>query len=99
MIGLRLGNLKKKTLGIQLGVIAGYKINSKAINHYEYNGSNYKSKEYNSFNLNPFQLSTVGRLSVGKFGIYATYSLSSLFMENSALAVYPISMGLIIGGF
>jgi len=99
IFGLRLGNLNKKTIGVQIGFIAGYKINSKVINHYEHNGSYYKSKEYNSFNLLPFKLSTVGRLSVGKVGIYASYSITSLFVENSTTNVYPFSLGLMIGGF
>jgi hypothetical protein len=99
ILGLRLGNLNKKTIGIQLGFIAGYKVNSKVINHYEDNGSHYKSKEYNSFNLQPFKLSTVGRLSIGKIGVYASYSITSLFIKNSAANVYPFSLGLMIGGF
>ena len=96
---MRLGNLNKKTIGVQLGFIAGYKVNSKVINHYEDNGSHYKSKEYNSFNLQPFKLSAVGRLSIGKIGVYASYSITSLFIENSAANVYPFSLGLMIGGF
>ena len=99
VVGIRIGDLKKRTLGIQLGIIGGYKINSKVINHYENNGTSYKSKEFNSFNLNPFQLSSVVRLSLGKIGLYASYSLTSLFIENSAPPVYPISLGFILGRF
>ena len=99
IIGVRIGNLNRKTFGIQAGIIAGYKLNSKIINHYELNGATYKSKEYNSFNLHPFQVSVIGRLSLGKLGVYAKYSITSLFLEDRAPIVYPFSIGFMIGGF
>ena len=99
IIGLRIGNINKKTIGVQFGILAGYRINSKVINHYKQKNSDYKSKEFNSFNLRPLQISTIGRLSIGKIGVYAKYSLTPLFVENSAPDVYPFSLGLMIGGF
>ena len=98
IIGLKIGNLEKKTFGIQVGIIAGYKIRSKIINHYEFNNSNFRSKEYNNFNVNPLQLSAIGRIKIGKLGVYAKYSITSLFVQNCAPIVYPFCAGLMIGG-
>ena len=99
IIGLRIGNLNKKTFGVQFGGIVSYNLRSKIVSKYYENDTYYNIKIIDSFNLNPFKLSVISRISIGKLGFFANYSFSSLFMKNKAPEVYPYTFGVIIGSF
>ncbi len=99
IFGFRIGNLNKKTFGVQFGGVISYNLRSKIISKYYENDTYYNIKIIDSFNLNPFKLSVISRLSIGKLGFFANYSFSSLFIKNKTPIVYPYTFGVIIGSF
>lgn len=92
-------NTSKKSLHLQAGIISGFKISSIIKQKYHYQGANYKNKISDNFNLNPFKFDVVTRISVGSIGLYARYSITTLFEENKALKLYPFSAGITISEF
>jgi len=99
LAGFRLGNTNKRPLGLQLGATTGYKIGSKVKLKYKIDQTIYKDKIRHHYNLVPYQISLVARLCVGQLGLYARYSIYSLFEKNKATELHPVSAGLTIGGF
>lgn len=98
VIGMRLGNLKKP-LGIQLGVIGGFKIGSIIKQKYQIGSAEGKARKEDDFNLNPIKLDFIARLTFDNIGFYCRYSATTLFKENKTLDVYPFSAGITIGNF
>lgn len=56
------------------------------------NGDKYKVTK--DINLNPLALNGVAMVGVGNFGIRATYSVYSLFNDDSPVEAYPFMIGL-----
>ncbi len=99
IIGVRLGDLDKRPLGLQVGAIGSFKIGSMVKQKYSMNETNFKDKIRDDYNLNPFKLEAIARISVGNMGIFARYSLTSLFETGKAPDLYPFSAGITFGGF
>lgn len=98
VLGVRIGSLKTP-LGLQVGVIGGFKINSIIKQKYTTDGVDYKVKVKDDFNINPFKLDAVARITISNIGLFARYSLTTLFEKNKAPELYPFSAGITIGGF
>ncbi|MCH2223172.1 MAG: PorT family protein [Crocinitomicaceae bacterium] len=75
------------------GVVAGVKLTSKIKREGEVNGDKFKQKERGAYNLNPFKLDAAVRMGYGSFGVFANYSLTSLFENDKTVAVYPLTFG------
>lgn len=99
VMGFRIGNVENKPLGIEFGVIGGYRIGSKLKEKFEADDSRYKNKIKDDFNFNPFQLSATARIGIGRFGIYANYGLTSVFQKDKAPELYPFQVGVVFNGF
>jgi len=98
IIGARIGNVDNP-FGIQAGVIGSYKVGSWVKQKYSVDDARYKGRIRDDYNINPFQLDAIARLSVGGMGIYARYSLTTLFENNKAPELYPFSVGITLGNF
>lgn len=75
------------------GVVAGVKLTSKIKREGEVNGDRFKQKEKGAYNLNPFKLDAAVRMGYGSFGLFANYSLTTLFEKDKTVAVYPLTFG------
>jgi hypothetical protein len=98
MLGFRIGKIENP-LGIQIGVIGGFKINSLLKQTYTLDGVDYKGKVKDDFNINPFRFDAVARITYGNVGFFARYSLTTVFEENKAPDLYPFSVGISFGEF
>lgn len=98
VVGVRLGNLKNP-IGIQAGVVGGLRIGSMVKQKYTFENADYKNKVKDNFNLSPFKVDLIARLTFGDTGIFASYSMTSLFENDKAPELYPFSAGITIGGF
>jgi hypothetical protein len=98
IVGVRMGDLNMP-FGIQAGVIGSYKIGSAVKEKYTIDDTKYKAKVKDDFNINPFKLEAIARVSIGGVGLFARYSLTTLFEENKAPELYPFSAGITVGGF
>lgn len=99
IVGIRMGNVEGTPFGLQFGAIGAFKIGSRVKQKYTINETNYKDKIKDDYNINPFRIDAIARMSIGDVGLYARYSLTSLFEVNKAPELYPFSVGLTIGGF
>jgi hypothetical protein len=75
------------------GVVAGVRLTSKIKREGEINGDKFKQKERGAYNLNPFKLDAAVRMGYGSFGLFANYSLTTLFEKDKTVAVYPLTFG------
>ena len=98
MIGTRIGNLKAP-LGIQFGVIGGYKIGSITKQKYQQDRTSYKTRAQQNFNLSPFKLDLITRITFGDIGLFGRYSMTTLFKDGKTLELTPFAAGITIGNF
>jgi len=54
----------------------------------------YKRKVKDDFNVNPFKYDLIARIGYGKFTMFGTYSLSTLFESGKGPVVYPFTAGI-----
>lgn len=99
VIGTRIGNLDGNPMSIQVGAIAGYNIRAKVKQKYTFNDTKYKNKFKDDYNLNPFKIDALARITIGDVGVYARYSVTSLFENGKAPELYPFSVGITFGEF
>ncbi len=99
VVGVRIGNLNKKPLNLQVGGVVGYNIGGLVKSKFETDGADFKRKIRDDFNFNPFKASLTARLGVGGFGFFANYGLTPLFQENKSPELIPFTVGVQFGGF
>jgi len=99
MIAFNTSKDKKKAFHLATGVVVGWRIGSRLKQKYTISGEDYKPKVISDFNMNPFRYSAIARVGYGKFNLYATYALNTLFEENKGPEVYPFAMGVQVVGF
>lgn len=83
-----------KSFHIAVGMIGGWKIGSNIKTHYEQEGENIRNKVRGHYNLNPFKYAAALRMGYGRFTMFATYSLSTLFERGRGPEVYPFQVGI-----
>lgn len=84
-----------RSFHIGAGMQFGYNVfNNKLKQKYELDGHTYKRKVKDDFNVNPFRYDAIVRIGYGKFSIFGTYSLSTLFEKEKGPTVYPFAAGI-----
>jgi hypothetical protein len=85
----------KKNFYFNAGVIGGVRVGSRATLKGKYdNGDKFTNVRRAKYNLNPFVLDASFRIGYGAFGLFGTYSLSSMFKENTTVAIHPLRVGI-----
>lgn len=84
----------KNTFHISVGAMVGWKYRAHQKLVYTENGDKKKDKEFDNFNMNPFRFTAMARLGYKHIGLFANYSLNSLFQNNKGPELYPFTMGL-----
>ncbi len=98
-IGTRIGNLDSDhVLTIEAGVIGGYNIGNIIKQKYSSEGADFKDKLKDDFNVNPFKLDAIASVKIGDVGLFARYSLTTMFTEGRTQEVYPFAVGITLGG-
>lgn len=88
-----------KTFHVAGGVEGGFKLRSKTIQKYEFEGEEYDVDVKGHFNVNPWKLNAVARVGYKNFTLYANYGLTTLFEKNKGPEMYPFELGITIVGF
>ena len=97
LIGLRIGNLAKNPIGVQLGSEIAFRTTAKTITRTSQNTTTQQKKE-NKFNTTLIQLSPMARISIGNIGFFGKLSLRPLFTNNQ-VDYYPFSCGIVFANF
>mgnify|MGYP001217525041 CR=1 FL=1 len=88
-------NNADRSFHIAVGGQFGYNIfKNKVKQKYEFEGETYKRKVKDDFNVNPFKYDLIARIGYGKFTMFGTYSLSTLFESGKGPVVYPFTAGI-----
>jgi hypothetical protein len=88
-------NNADRSFHIAVGGQFGYNIfKNKVKQKYEFEGETYKRKVKDDFNVNPFKYDLIARIGYGKFTMFGTYSLSTLFESGRGPVVYPFTAGI-----
>jgi hypothetical protein len=99
MLGFRIGNLDKKFLTVQAGVVGGLNIGTIVKQRYFVNNVKYKEKVKDDFNVNPFKLDAIVKLKFKEsIGVFARYSFTTMCEQGKTQEVYPFSIGITLGG-
>jgi len=79
---------------VSAGLNIGARIGSFTKQVYFPNDDRERRRTRDDFHLNPFRYDMQLRLGYGKLGIFASYSLNTLFRDNRGPELHPFSMGL-----
>jgi len=79
---------------IQGGVFGSAKMWSSTKIKYKEAGNKSKEKTKGDYNLSPFRWGFTARAGYKNFGLYANYSMTSLFKSGMGPELYPFSVGL-----
>lgn len=88
-----------KSFHLSAGVVGGLRIGSHTKYVYDDGNAEVKPKTRNDYNLSPFRYSAMARIGYGKFDIYASYALNTLFKESEGPRLYPFNVGITLAGF
>jgi len=81
------------------GLNLGARISSHTKQVYMLDNDRDKRRTRGDFYLNPFRFDLQARMGFGKFGLFASYSLNSLFRDARGPQLYPFSIGLRLTSF
>ena len=85
----------KKCFYFNAGVVGGVRFASSTTLKGTYdNGDKFTNVRRAKYNLNPFLLDASFRIGYGAFGIFGSYSLSTMFKQNKTAAVHPLRVGI-----
>ena len=85
----------KKCFYFNAGVVGGLRFASSTTMKGIYdNGDKFTNVRRAKYNLNPFLLDASFRIGYGSFGIFGSYSLSTMFKQNKTTAVHPLRVGI-----
>ena len=79
---------------VSAGLNVGARIGSYTKQVYFSNDDREKRRTRDDFHLNPFRYDLQLRMGYGKLGIFASYSLNTLFRDNRGPELHPFAMGL-----
>ncbi len=85
---------RSKSFNIALGVIGGYKLESKLKQNYEFEGREYEFKTRGHYHFNPFQAYATARIGYGDVSLFVNYGLTRVFEEGRGPQLYPFQAGL-----
>ena len=78
------------------GVVGGLRLGSKTKRKgKDYSGKSFESKIKDDFHLNTLTLDATLRTGYNDFGIYANYSLTSMFVDGKTATIFPFSIGVV----
>ena len=86
--------LTKKSFYLCAGVVGSLRIGSRTTLRGKYeNGDKFNNVRRAKFNLNPIALDATVRMGYQSWGLFATYSITSLYINDKTVGVYPLRFG------
>jgi hypothetical protein len=99
LLAVDLSKKGKDGLKLSFGLVGGLRMTSHTKEKVAAGGDVVKTKTRWDMGLNPFRVNTHARLSYGDFGLFASYSLTSMFRSTPLMPeVYPFQIGISLGG-
>ena len=80
------------------GVIGGMRLCSRQVQKYTIDGEKQKDKVKGDFNLRNFRYGFTARVGYGDFAFFANYYPQPLFEDGFGPDIYPVTVGIHIGG-
>lgn len=84
---------------LSAGLNLGARISSHTKQVYMLDNGRDRRRLRGDFYLNPFRFDLQARMGIGKIGLFASYSLNSLFRDERGPQLYPFSVGLRLTSF
>ena len=85
----------KKSFYFNAGVVGGVRIGSSTTLKGKYeNGDKFTNVRRAKYNLNPVFLDASFRIGYGAFGLFGSYSLSTMFKAHKTVAIRPLRVGI-----
>jgi len=88
---------ESKNVHLAVGVVGGVRMTSKTVQKYDILGGEQKDVAKGKYNLNPYKLTATARLGYKNIGVFANYSMLSLFEEGKTEAAFPLTFGVRLG--
>ena len=88
---------ESNNIHLAVGVIGGVRMTSKTVQRYDGNGGDQKDVAKGKYNLNPFKVTATARLGYKSIGVFANYSMLSLFEEGKTEGAFPLTFGIRLG--
>lgn len=82
---------------IAIGAIGGVRMTSKTVQKYDIDGGEQKDVAKGKYNLNPFKVTATARVGYKSLGVFANYSLLSLFEDGVTETAFPLTFGISLG--
>lgn len=83
----------EKRIHVAVGALGAVRIGGHTKTVYDYKGNDIQDKVKGEFHMNWLRYGLTAQIGYGKVGLYANYSLSSLFKTNEGPELYPWTAG------
>jgi len=80
------------------GVIGGMRLGSRQVQKYTVDGEKQKDKTKGDFNLRNFRYGFTARVGYGDFAFFANYYPQTLFADGMGPDIFPVTVGIHLGG-
>lgn len=81
---------------ISAGLVGGLRIGARQTQKWEADGNKNKDKTKDDFQFNPFQASLMAIIGYDDWSLYASYGLSDVFNQGSAIKVRGVNAGILL---
>ena len=88
---------QSKNIHLAVGVVGAVRMTSKTVQEYDVYGGEQEDIAKRKYNLNPYKLTATARLGYKNIGVFANYSMLSLFEEGKTEGAFPLTFGIRLG--
>ncbi len=81
---------------ISAGIVGGLRLGARQTQKWEADGKKNKDKTKDDFQFNPFQASLMAIIGYDDWSLYASYGLSDVFNQGSAIKVRGVNAGILL---
>ena len=82
---------------LAVGVVGAVRMTSKTVQEFDVHGGEQEDIAKRKYNLNPYKLTATARLGYKNIGVFANYSMLSLFEEGKTEGAFPLTFGIRLG--
>ena len=80
-----------------IGIVGAVRMTSKTVQEFDVPGGEQEDVAKRKYNLNPYKISATARLGYKNIGVFASYSMLSLFENGKTEKAYPLTFGIRLG--
>jgi len=86
-----------RNVHLAVGVIGSVKLSSKTVQEFDLPDGEQENVAKGRYNMNPYKLTATARLGYRNLGIFANYSMLSLFETGKTQSAHPLTFGIRFG--